>query len=81
MSNLSEIIQLFESRHTEQLSDRHAEAVLNFCKLYKSPEKHLYYRELEELAHVLGLIHKSLASRKVFVRTILRLSYSHHCWN
>jgi len=66
MSNLSEIIQLFESRHTEQLSDRHAEAIQNFCKLYKSNNKSLFYRELEELAHVLGLIHKSLVNGKVY---------------
>ena len=65
MSSLTEIIQLFESRHTEQLSDRHAEAILNFCKLYKSTGKSLYYRELEELAHILGLIHKSLVNGKV----------------
>ncbi len=65
MSNLTEIIQLFESRHTEQLSDRHAEAILNFCKLYKTVGKCLYYRELEELAHVFGLVHKSLVNGKV----------------
>lgn len=65
MSNLSEIIQLFESRHTEQLSDRHAEAIINFCKQYQASKTPLYYRELEELAHVFELIYKSLSSGKV----------------
>lgn len=65
MSSLTEIIQLFESRHTEQLTDRHAEAILHFSKLYKTSGKVIYYKELEELAHVLGLVHKSLASGKV----------------
>jgi len=65
MSSLSEIIQVFESRHTEQLSDRHAEAITNFCKEYRESKKSLYYRELEELAHVFELIYKSLANGKV----------------
>jgi hypothetical protein len=65
MTKLAEVIQLFESRHTESLSDRHAEAIVHMCKHYKEQGLSFYYRELEELAHTLTLVHKSLAAGKV----------------
>lgn len=67
MSELKEIIQLFESKHTEQLSDRHAEAILQLCQQYKTSGKAFCYRELEELALILNLVHKSLSNGKVCI--------------
>ena len=65
MSSLTDIIQLFMSRHTEQLSDRHAEAIINFCKLYSTSKKSLCYRELKELASIFKSIYDSLVLGKV----------------
>jgi len=65
MTELKDIIQLFESRHTEQLSDRHAEAISQLCIQYNASESAFYYRQLEELALILSLIHKSLVNGKV----------------
>ena len=55
MSDLKEIIQLFESRHTEQLSDRHAEAILQLSQQYKTAGKAFLYKQLEELSLILIL--------------------------
>jgi len=47
--DLSKIIHLFEAKHTEALSDRHASAIIQFCKenLEQGPQRAgFFYKEL-----------------------------------
>lgn len=47
--NLQLVIELFESKHTAELSDRHAQSIVMLCKQMKSDptKKGFLYKELD----------------------------------
>ena len=65
--DLKNVIELFESKHTAQLSDRHAESIILLCdqmnnELTQTP---FYFKELCDVARVLELIHEGIQNNKV----------------
>ena len=68
VESLDHIIQLFESRHTSELSDRHKGAIEKLCKEYnpEDEEDGFYYDELQRLAHIIHLSFTSILNQKVY---------------
>ena len=46
--DLSKVIHLFESKHTSNLSDRHAAGIIQLCKemVNEDTKKGFYYKDL-----------------------------------
>lgn len=55
--DLSKVIHLFESKHTANLSDRHAAGIIQLCKemVNEDQRKGFYYKDLPQVARVLEL--------------------------
>lgn len=62
--DLSKIIHLFESKHTESLSDRHAAAINKICKQYKSENRGFLYKDIPNIAKVLNLCYTGFENGK-----------------
>lgn len=62
--DLSKIIHLFESKHTECLSDRHAAAINKLCKQYKNENRSFYYKDIPNIAKILQLCYSGIQSGK-----------------
>jgi hypothetical protein len=57
---LDKIINLFESRHTCELSDRHGAAILKLAKEYQLTNKAFCYKHIPQLSHVISLTYKAI---------------------
>lgn len=62
--DLSKIIHLFESKHTESLSDRHASAIIKLCKQYKHENRGFLYKDIPNIARILNLCHAGFVNGK-----------------
>ena len=62
--DLSKIIHLFESKHTEALSDRHASAIMKLCRQYQSEGRGFFYKELDDVQHIFSLSFSSIQNGK-----------------
>ena len=62
--DLEKIINLFEDKHTESLSDRHAAAINKLCKIYKAEGKGFYYMDIPSISRILNLIHTGFENSK-----------------
>ena len=77
--DLAKVINLFESKHTAQLADRQATAIIQLCKsmVNEDQQKGFFYRELPQVARVLELVHGSLMNKNVSVtpfRHVIQIS-------
>lgn len=62
--DLAKIISLFEDRHTESVSDRHAAAINKLCKQYKNEGKGFFYKDIPEISKILNLIYAGVQNQK-----------------
>ena len=62
--DLPKIIHLFESKHTESLSDRHASSINKLCKQYKHESRGFYYKDIPHIAKILNLWYSSFENGK-----------------
>lgn len=55
--DLAKVIHLFESKHTANLSDRHAAGIIQLCKemVNDDSKRGFYYKDLPQVAKVLDL--------------------------
>jgi len=60
------VIELFEGKHTSDLSDRHAQSIIQLCQQMNNElnEQGFLYRELEQVAQVVDLIFHGLTNNK-----------------
>ena len=65
--DLEQIIELFESKHTKNLSDRHAQSIIQLCRQMDNETGAIgfHYSQLEKVARVFGLIHQGITQEKV----------------
>ena len=65
--DLDQVIELFESKHTADLADRHAQSIEQLCSEMNNELSRtgFYYKELSKVAEVLQLIHEGLKNNKV----------------
>ncbi len=65
--DLKKVIHLFESKHTANLSDRHAAGIIQLCKemVNEETKRGFFYKELPDVAKVLELCFKGIQHGKV----------------
>ena len=65
--DLTKVIHLFESKHTANLSDRHAAGIIQLCKEMVNDEqsKGFCYRDLPQVAKVLDHCFAGIQNKKV----------------
>lgn len=65
--DLSQVIELFESKHSAELADRHAQSITLMCEemKYEYKERGFYFREMDQIQCVLSHIHAGLTKGKV----------------
>ena len=78
--DLTQIIELFESKHTCDLSDRHTASIIQLCKEMNNEDtkQGFYFRDLDNVAHVLNLVYKGIENKKVRWFYIFLLFMKHH---
>ena len=65
--DLQQVIELFESNYTAELSDRHAQSIMQLCSEMNNElaRNGFYYEELDQVSKVLQLILEGLRNDKV----------------
>lgn len=64
--DLDAIIDLFENKHTAQLSDRHTQSIILMCAAQTDElKKGFYFKDLHKVAQVVALILSGLQRAKV----------------
>ena len=65
--DLEQIIELFESKHTSDLADRHAQSIQQLCQEMNNElaQEGFFYKELDLVTQVLRLILDGLHHEKV----------------
>ena len=65
--DLQQVIELFKSNYTADLSDRHAQSIMQLCSEMNNElaKTGFYYKELDQVAEVLQLIYEGLGNDKV----------------
>jgi len=76
--DLKKVIHLFESKHTSNLSDRHASGIIQLCKEMVNEDQRVgfFYKELPDVAKVLELSFKGVKNGKVNREILISCSLS-----
>ena len=72
--DLGKVIELFESKHSADLADRHAQSIILLCEEMNNElaRSGFYFREMDQITRVLQLIHQGLSKGKVSIPLIFK---------
>jgi hypothetical protein len=64
--DLDQVIDLFESKHTQKLSDRHAQVIIELCRQMdnEAGQTGFFYNQLDKVSRVLDLVFEGITGLK-----------------
>ena len=62
--NIKQVIELFESKHTADLADRHAQSINQLCAEMRSSDQGFFFKKLDRVDQLLRLILQGLQNNK-----------------